>query len=183
MIQQLDAWQIDGIDGKGMRADQIVALLSASDAWVEGLLRQTRLSGGGDLWGVRPAGVLAPLAAASAEAGDRSSCGVQSRHTYCGKPPTYSAIYKKTSYCICGPTFCKLNPSFSHTHDSWQIGSRVTRTNVWRSTNKHNLFDNTPSILNCKSFDFSTLSLTTQLIQKICTNIVKFKSFLKNSYG
>ena len=49
----------------------------------------------------------------------------------------------------------QIKPLFlSHTHDSWQIGSRVTRTNVWRSTNKHNLFDNTPSILNCRSFDF-----------------------------
>jgi hypothetical protein len=70
--------QIDGIDGKGMRADQIVAVLSASDAGAEGLLRQTRRSGGGDLWGVRPVGVLAPLAAASAEAGDRSDEAVAS---------------------------------------------------------------------------------------------------------
>ena len=29
---------------------------------------------------------------------------------------------------------------------------------------------------------FFTLSLTTRLIQKICANIVKFKSFLKNFY-
>jgi hypothetical protein len=29
---------------------------------------------------------------------------------------------------------------------------------------------------------FFTPSLTTRLIQKICTNIVKFKSFLKNFY-
>lgn len=71
--------QIDGIDVRGMRADQIVAVISASDAGAEGLLRQTRLSGGGYLWGVRPAGVLAPLAAASAKAGDRSEAVASNR--------------------------------------------------------------------------------------------------------
>ena len=40
----------------------------------------------------------------------------------------------------------------------------------------------TPSIPNCKTFDFFAPSLTTRLIQKMCANIVKFKSFLKNFY-
>jgi hypothetical protein len=39
-----------------------------------------------------------------------------------------------------------------------------------------------PSVLNCKKFDFLTLNLITHFIQKICVNIVKFKSFLKNFY-
>jgi len=38
----------------------------------------------------------------------------------------------------------------------------------------------TPFIPNYKTFDFFIVSLTTRLIQKICTNIVKFKSFFKN---
>ena len=36
------------------------------------------------------------------------------------------------------------------------------------------------SVPNYNSFDFFTPSLTTCFIQKICANIVKFKSFLKN---
>ena len=36
------------------------------------------------------------------------------------------------------------------------------------------------SVLNCSSFDFLILSLTTHFIQKICINIIKFKLFFNN---
>ena len=40
----------------------------------------------------------------------------------------------------------------------------------------------TTSVPNGSSFDFFTLSLTTDFIQKICVNITKFKSFLNILY-
>ena len=63
----------------------------------------------------------------------------------------------------------------------FSLGKRYENTKF--TTGKHstmNLY--TPSIPNCKTFDFFAPSLTTRLIQKICANIVKFKSFLKNFY-